>query len=120
VDSYTRRAAWLYRVRRGWTEARPGLPVVAHVPVGRAPDRRTFVPDAAVVQWDGLVWVFRERAPGEFERTRLVNAETTPGGWLVRPDGAPAAGDAVVIRGAQVLLSEEFKSRVRVGDEVGE
>jgi hypothetical protein len=42
------------------------------------------------------------------------------GGWLVPDGGDLAPGDTVVVRGAQVLLSEEFKSRVRVGDEVAE
>jgi hypothetical protein len=40
------------------------------------------------------------------------------GGWLT---SAPlAAGDSVVLRGAEELLSEEFRARVTVGDESGE
>ena len=43
---------------------------------------------------------------------------SVPHGWLVVAPGALSvhAGDAVVVRGAQELLSEEFRSRVSVGD----
>jgi hypothetical protein len=71
-----------------------------------------------VVQWDGFAWVYLQRAPGRFERVRLATDRPTPGGWIA---GAPlAAGDTVVVTGAEELLSEEFRARVTVGDEAGE
>jgi hypothetical protein len=77
-----------------------------------------LVPDGAVVQWEGLAWAYLQRAPGRFERVRVPTDRPAPGGWLV---GAPlAAGDSVVVRGAEELLSEEFRARVTVGDESGE
>jgi hypothetical protein len=49
---------------------------------------------------------------------RLATDRPTPGGWIA---GAPlAAGDTVVVTGAEELLSEEFRARVTVGDEAGE
>ena len=120
ADPVTRLPAWLYRASRPWPGARPGLPVSAAVAVPGAGGRGTFLPEAAVVQWDGLLWVFRRRGAGQYERVRVPEDHAIAGGWLV-PDGAGLApGDSVVVRGAQVLLSEEFKSRVRVGDEVAE
>jgi hypothetical protein len=40
------------------------------------------------------------------------------GGWVASEPFA--AGDSVVVRGAEELLSEEFRARVTVGDESGE
>jgi hypothetical protein len=76
------------------------------------------VPDSAVVQWEGLAWAYRARGADRFERVRVVTDHPAAGGWVV--DGPLAAGDSVVVRGAEELLSEEFRARVTVGDESGE
>ena len=120
ADPLTRLPAWLYRATHPWPGARPGLPVAATVAVPGASGRGAFVPAAAVVQWDGLLWVFRQHGAGQYERVRVPGAHAIAGGWLVPADDGLVPGDTVVVRGAQVLLSEEFKSRVRVGDEVAE
>jgi len=120
VDPLTRLPAWLYRAARPWPGARPGLPVSAAVAMPGASGRGAFVPQAAIVQWDGLIWVFRRRGTGQYERVRVPGARAVAGGWLVPAGEELVPGDTVVVRGAQVLLSEEFKSRVRVGDEVAE
>lgn len=119
ADPATRRPVYLYRAERGWPGATPGTPVDALVAGGAtASDDGMLVPDGAVVQWEGLVWAYRRRAPGRFERTRVITDRPTSGGWIA---GAPfAPGDSVVVRGAQELLSEEFRARVTVGDESGE
>jgi hypothetical protein len=127
ADPVTRRPAYLYRAGRSWPGAAPGVPIVAFVPgsqpgatglKGDGVSGEVVVPDSAVVQWDGLAWAYRRRAPGRFERVRVATDRPVPGGWLT---GAPlAAGDSVVLRGAEELLSEEFRARVTVGDESGE
>jgi biotin carboxyl carrier protein len=126
ADPVTRRPAYLYRAARSWPGAAPGVPVVALVrsshdatPADSALARGTVVvPDSAVVQWEGLTWIYRRRAPGMFERVRVATDRPVPGGWLA---GTPlAVGDSVVLHGAEELLSEEFRARVTVGDESGE
>jgi hypothetical protein len=72
----------------------------------------------AVVQWESLAWVFVEHGRGQFVRTRIPTAHPVPGGWLVPAD--VAAGSRVVVGGAEALLSEEFRARITVGEEVGE
>lgn len=119
ADPVTRRPAFLYRAARAWPGATPGTPVVAFAPAAReATDSGTFVPDAAVVQWDGLTWAYRARDGGRFERVRVPTDRPAPGGWIVA--SGLSAGDSVVVRGAEELLSEEFRARVTVGDESGE
>jgi hypothetical protein len=77
-----------------------------------------LVPDRAVVQWDGLTWVYRRRGEGRYERRPVPIDRPMAQGWLAAGD--LKAGDTIVVTGAQQLLSEEFRARVTVGDESGE
>ena len=119
ADPVTRRAAYLYRAERVWPGATPGTAAAAIATSAAAPaSAGVLVPDAAVVQWEGLIWAYRRRAPGQFERVRVETTAPAAGGWIARPPFT--VGDSVVVRGAQELLSEEFRARVTVGDEAGE
>ncbi|HKU63151.1 MAG TPA: HlyD family efflux transporter periplasmic adaptor subunit [Gemmatimonadales bacterium] len=117
ADPVTRQAVYLYRARHAWPGAVPGTLVDADIPQGRA-TTGVLVPDRAVVQWDGLAWVYLQRAPGRYVRVRVPTDHPTPRGWIAGPPLAP--GDTVVVTGAEELLSEEFRARVTVGDESGE
>jgi biotin carboxyl carrier protein len=118
ADPLTHRGAVLYRVVAPWPSARPGLLVVADVPTGSAAIRGVLVPSPAVVQWDGLTWAWLRRGPGRFVRVRVPDDHPVGDGWLVTSGIAP--GDSLVVVGAQQLLSEEFRARITVGDEVAE
>ena len=67
-----------------------------------------LVPNSAVVWYAGLPWVYvrDDDEPEEFIRQALPAESQRPDGWL-----APALEEyaRVVIRGAQLLLSEELK-----------
>jgi multidrug efflux pump subunit AcrA (membrane-fusion protein) len=117
ADPLTRQPAYLYRSRAGWPGAVPGTPVTTSVPDG-AKAEGVLVPDAAVVQWEGLAWTYLRRGPGEYARVRVSTDQPAPGGWVAGPPLAP--GDSVVVTGVQELLSEEFRARVTVGEESGE
>lgn len=118
VDPLTQRPAFNYRLAHSWPGLAVGLPVAASVPTGPAQGGAVRVPAAAVVQWEGLLWAYVERAPGQFSRVRVLTTTPVPGGWAIRGDVAP--GDRIVTAGAEQLLSEEFRARVQVGDEVAE
>jgi biotin carboxyl carrier protein len=118
ADPVTREPVYLYRARRAWPGATPGTPAVLLLPRTGHQANGVLVPDSAVVQWEGLAWAYVQRAPGRFERVRVPTDHPVPGGWLA---GAPlGVHDTVVVRGAQELLSEEFRASVTVGDEAGE
>lgn len=117
ADPLTRLPAYQYRLA-GAAALRPGVLLTGYVPDPEAPSGAVLVPDAAVVQWDALAWAYVERAPGRFVRVRVPTAYPVPGGWLVSEGLAP--GDRVVSTGAGQLLSEEFRARITVGEEVGE
>jgi biotin carboxyl carrier protein len=118
ADPVTRQPVYLYRASRAWSGATPGTPAVLLVPRGGGAAAGVLVPDSAVVQWEGLAWAYVRRAPGRFQRVRVPTDRPAPGGWLAAPPSM--GGDSVVVQGAQELLSEEFRARVTVGEEVGE
>lgn len=118
ADPITREPAWLYRVSGGWKGMRPGANVSAWVADSRSSSRGVLIPSAAVVQWDALAWAYVEREPGRFVRVRVPTEHPVQDGWLA--SSGFSAGDRVVTRGAGQLLSEEFRARIVVGEEVGE
>ncbi|MGC8594409.1 MAG: hypothetical protein ACP5US_05515 [Candidatus Kryptoniota bacterium] len=91
----------------------PGMSVIANVPAGSV---RTgvFVPDAAVVWYRGIPWVYYEKDPGEFCRVEISHAFPQQDGYFAI--GILKPGDVIVSKGAQLLLSEEFKSQIRAED----
>ena len=88
----------------------PGAAVAAFLPIGEA---RTgvVVPAAAVVWWQGRAWVYVEERPGRFVRRVVATGAPVAGGLFVT--GGVVAGDRVVVRGAQMLLSEEGRGAVQ-------
>jgi hypothetical protein len=90
--------------------------VLAFVPAG--PSRPgVMVPARAAVWWQGKASVYLEKGTGHFVR-REIPTETPVGeGWFVTGGFSP--GDKVVVKGAQLLQSEEFRSQIQVGEEGG-
>lgn len=129
VDTLTRAPAFLYRVAAAWPGARPGLPVIATMSDPRWSASGVLVPTEAVVQWESLAWVYVQRtvprqagrpAERQYVRVRIQTTQPVDGGWLVPiVPGGVRGGDTVAVRGAQQLLSEEFRARVQVGEESG-
>lgn len=118
ADPLTRAPAWIYRLSGGGTALRPGVALIAFAPEPGPARHAVLIPSRAMVQWDALAWAYVERAPGKFVRVRVPTARPVPGGWLVEQGFRP--GERVVVTGAGLLLSEEFRSRIVVGEEVGE
>ena len=118
VDPVTQRPAFNYRMSGTWPGVAAGLPITASVPTGPVLGGAVAVPASAAVQWEGLLWAFVERAPGQFVRVRIPSTTPLLDGWAVR--GGIAPGDRIVTMGAEQLLSEEFRAQVQVGDEVAE
>ncbi|HVY08223.1 MAG TPA: hypothetical protein VHB46_19765 [Burkholderiales bacterium] len=91
---------------------RSGMRVAAHVRTGGAPVEGFVVPSAAVVWHAGKAWAYVKEDDGQsFERHEVATTDEVEGGWF------NATGfdddDAVVISGAQLLLSEELKYQIR-------
>ncbi|WCS23029.1 efflux RND transporter periplasmic adaptor subunit [Methylobacterium sp. NMS14P] len=93
----------------------PGTSTMAFLPAPRAV-KGVLVPEDAVVHGEGGTWVYRGTGDGAFVRHPVrPDAPMSADAFVVEdlPDGSE-----IVLRGAQALLSEEMKSRIRVvGDD---
>ncbi|MGH8239707.1 MAG: hypothetical protein ACREXP_22225, partial [Steroidobacteraceae bacterium] len=78
------------------------------------PVRGVRVPRSALIRYEAQPWVYIQQDESTFRRTAMSAMHPMEGGWLI-PEGLKA-GDRIVTAGAQVLLSEELKSQVRLGD----
>ena len=92
----------------------PGMNVAALLPVGE-PQPGVLVPGSAIVWLHGKTWVYAEGEPDHFAR-RVVSTEQPDGDGFFQPADF-ASGSRFVVQGAQVLLSEEFRAQILIGDE---
>jgi hypothetical protein len=92
----------------------PGMNVLAFLSSGAAADG-VAVPAEALVWWQDRPWVYRRTAPETFVRTQIATDQPTPGGGYIDKSLGPDA--EIVTRGAQLLLSEEFRAQIQVGDD---
>jgi hypothetical protein len=98
-------------VSRGGVSWRPGLFVQASLQViGAKPQQVVSVPRTAVLFHQGRPLAYVRIAPGRFERREVRLLGQGDGRWVLA--AGVAAGEPVVYRQAQVLLSEEFRGDV--------
>ena len=92
----------------------PGMNVVALLPLDSTIDS-VVVPENAIVWWQGRPWVYVSTGPTTFTRRAIaVDYPLPEGGYL---DRSLTNRTVIVVRGAQMLLSEEFRAQVHVGEE---
>ena len=70
------------------------------------------VPASAVVWYGGKPWVYKKQSEESFVRLPISTDNELNGGWFNR-SAQLAAGDNLVVNGAQLLLSEEFKFQIK-------
>ena len=95
-------------------ELLPGMNITARLPMGDLAEG-VAVPAAAVVWLDGKAWTYAQVQPNRFVRREVSTAQPMSDGWF-QPN--PFSRDqAFVIQNPQVLLSEEFRARITVGED---
>ena len=114
VDPGTQGQPFLFRLDSQGLPLRPGLAVTAYLR-GAGPRRKgVIVPRSAVVHTQGRAWVYVSIGGSVFTRRAVTLERSLERGWFVPAGLAP--GDAVVVVGAQVLLSDENKSQIPAGE----
>ena len=73
------------------------------------------VPAAAVVWWQDRAWVYQRTEPDKFVRVEIATDLPAPGGGYIVA-GMPHDVE-IVTSGAQLLLSEEFRSQIQVDED---
>jgi RND family efflux transporter MFP subunit len=107
IDPKSPGESFLFRLREGRFGLRPGLAVTAYLPLPGASRQGFTIPTAAVVRSSGKAYVYVQTAADRFVRREIKVESPVASGCFVT--GRLAAGDRIVITGAQTLLSEEFK-----------
>ena len=104
----------------------PGMNVLAYLPANtdspansKVPvnneTRAVLVPQSALVWWQGKAWVYVQKDDVRFVRREVPTDQPVENGFVVHSRLMPNA--TIVIGGAQMLLSEEFRSQIQVGEE---
>jgi hypothetical protein len=107
VDPRLQGQGFLLRVEAQGFPLRPGAAVTARMAPAGPPRHGFVIPDAAVIRTGEVACVYVGVASNRFERRTVALAERTEGGWFAT--ARFAAGDQVVVTGAQTLLSKEMQ-----------
>jgi hypothetical protein len=92
----------------------PGMNVLAFLPSGVTVEGLA-VPPEAIIWWQDRAWVYRRMEAGVFARVEISTELPAPGGGYIIKN---LANDVqVVMSGAQLLLSEEFRAQIQVGED---
>jgi len=114
VDPNTQGQPFLFRVANPAGVLRPGLAVTAWLRLPGAREKGVLLPANAVIHAAGQAWAYAQVKPDQFVRKEVREGRPVGRGWFTT---GFSPGDRVVVIGAQVLLSEESKSEIRVGEE---
>jgi membrane fusion protein, multidrug efflux system len=105
----------MYRVETADPALRPGMAFQAWILSVGDPQKGVVVPRSALVRFAGKTWAYVQLDEPAFARREVVGARPVADGWFVPQGFTP--GQRVVTSGAQILLSEELKSQIQVGEE---
>lgn len=93
---------------------RTGMRLDAWLPQGSEPLSGVFIPDEAIVWNDGQAWVYVKLEDDLYQRRSLLSGLLATGGVFMTEE--VHAGETLVMRGAQMLLSEEFRWQIEGDD----
>lgn len=108
-----RGASWLALVAS--PELRAGMPLTVWLPSTAAPVDGVWMPATAVVWHRGSQWYYRADDDTHFSRHALGDVLPHADGYLLAAAQAPPG--RVVLRGAQLLLAEEFRDAIPEEDD---
>jgi len=92
------------------TELRAGMQVNALSATSNKSSSGVLIPNNAIVWYSGKPWVYQKTGNDKFSRLPVNTDVEIDNGWFYH--GSLKANDHVVTSGAQLLLSEEFKSQI--------
>lgn len=107
-----------YFFRTHGSKLRVGMHMDAWIPRPGPAREGVEVPGTAVIWYANKLWVYVRKGEDLFVRRPLQEYEETRDGWFVT--NGVAAGEEVVVSGAQMLFSEEFRSAIPSEDEARE
>jgi hypothetical protein len=100
----------LFRFRNTIPGLRPNLAATAHIPIAGTSRTGVVIPFSAIVRTGGQAFAYVQIADNQFVRKPVSLDQVAADGYMTTTGFA--AGDRIVVQGAQMLLTEEFKSRL--------
>ena len=92
------------------SELRTGMQVNALSATSKKMSNGVIIPNTAIVWYAGKPWVYQKTGADKFNRLPISTDIEVENGWFYQ--GNLKTDDQVVTSGAQLLLSEEFKSKI--------
>jgi hypothetical protein len=114
TDPQVQGAGFLFLVTNAPAVLTPGLAVTGFLQLPGEPLHGVIVPDDAGVRSDERAWIYVQTGDMTFARREITLDHPVPGGWFVTNNVVPGA--KIVVTGAQMLLSEERKSQIKLED----
>lgn len=108
TDPLTQGESYFFETEHGGI--RTGMRIAAFIPLREHAVDGVLVPASSVIRHLGQAFVYVKTAPEHFQRLAINELIDTHAGYFV-PNGLHA-GQELVVSGAQMLLSEEFKSQI--------
>jgi len=106
VDPQTQSQGYIFLVQSNPVKLAPGAAVTGYLQVSGEPLAGFVVPRPAVIRHEGEAWIYLESDGTNFVRRQISLQYPMESGWFV--SGGVAAGDVVVVAGAQTVFSEEL------------
>ena len=114
VDAQTQGQGFLFLTKSRQPALVPGAAVIGYVETPGDVQVGVFIPSSAVVRFNGRTWIYLMASDQNFTRREISEDIPLADGWFLKERFK--SGDMVVVSGAQILLSEEQKNQIRMGD----
>ncbi len=115
TDPETQGLYLLFGVEAPRRDLRPGLALTAYLTLPGEARGGVVIPESAIVRTAGKMWAYVKKGSDQFVRREVPAGTPTGNGWFATRGFAP--GDQIITVGAQMLLSEELKTQIQVGEE---
>lgn len=113
TDTLLQGETYFFKTATG--KLRRGMRLDAWITKDDEPLQGVFVPDDAIIWHEGQPWVYVELEDELYKRKSIKDSISSAGGRFV--ESGLDAGEELVVKGAQMLLSEEYKWQIADEDD---
>lgn len=114
VDAQTQGQEFWFLVKSPQPGFVAGAALLGYLKIAGEAQSGVVIPRAAVTRFNGKPWIYLLTGANTFLRREISLEQSLAEGWFAAQGMKP--GDRVVVGGAQLLLSEEQKYQIQMGD----